>query len=121
MYIFNSTNKFFYTATFYKFWYLNHHPTLDRDANFAFDTHSSHFARHRVKFQTQRSILYFQLIFRIFVYASVIIARARQKKPLWEWEMATYRPPPPALSLGNKRLSPQAKILLALLKRKAFN
>ena len=41
---------------------------------------------------------------------------SRQKKPLWGWEMATYRPPPPALSFSNTRLSPQAKILLALLK-----
>ena len=46
---------------------------------------------------------------------------SRQKKPLWGWEMATYRPPPPALSFSNTWHSPQAKILLALLKRKAFN
>ena len=46
---------------------------------------------------------------------------SRQKKPFWGWEMATYWPPPPALSFSNTRLSPQAKILLALLKRKAFN
>ena len=28
--------------------------------------------------------------------------------------MATYRPPPPALSLGNTRLPPQAKIRLCI-------
>ena len=53
------------------------------------------------------------------------------KKPLWGWEMATDRPPPPVLSsimlceksesVGNTRLLPQAKIcLIALFKRKAL-
>ena len=43
-----------------------------------------------------------------------------RQKPLWGSEMATYRPPPLALSLGNTPLRPKAKILFALLKRKAF-
>ena len=80
------------------------------------DSHSPHFACHRVKFQTQRRILFSTQFSNFCLRFSD--HWSRQKKSLWGWEMATYRPPPPALYLGNT--PPQAKILLALLKRKAF-
>ena len=73
---------------------MNQHSTFDRDANFAFDTHSPHFASHRIKFQTQHRIFSTQLLnFCLRINDHWL----RQKKPLWGWEMATYRPPPPAL------------------------
>ena len=63
------------------------------------------------------NVVYFQLNFLNFCLR-FSDHWSKQKKSLWGWEMATYRPPPPALSLGNT--PPQAKILLALLKYKAF-
>ena len=67
---------------------------FDRDANFAFDTHSPHFASHRIKFQTQHRIFSTQLLNFCLRFSDHWL---RQKKPLWGWETATYRPPPPAL------------------------
>ena len=79
------------------------------------DSHSPHFACHRVKFQTQRRLFPTQFSNFCLRFSD---HWSRQKTSLWGWEMATHRPPAPALYLGNT--PPQAKILLALLKRKAF-
>ena len=58
-------------------WCLNKYSTFDWDRNFAFDTHSAHFASHHVIFQTH-DLVYFQLNFWSFVYASVIIVRSKR-------------------------------------------
>ena len=95
------------------------------DANFAFDTHSPHFASHRDKFQTQHRIFLTKLL---NFCLRLIDHWSRQKRPLWGWEMATdlSTSSPGSFvhhafwkreSVGNRRLVPQAKLLLALLKR----
>ena len=73
--IFHSTSK--HWANFYALlvWCLNQYSTFDWDRNFAFDTHSAHFASHHVILQTH-DLVYFQLNFWSFVYASVITKAA---------------------------------------------
>ena len=88
------------------------------DANFAFDTHSPHFASHRVKFQTQHGIFLTKLL---NFCLRLIDHWSRQKRPLWGWEMATdlSTSSPGSFvhhafwkreSVGNRRLLPQAKM-----------
>ena len=49
---------------------------------------------HHIKFQTQHRIFSTQLLNFCLCFNDHWL---RQKKPLWGWETATYRPPPPAL------------------------
>ena len=89
---------------------------------FAFDTHLVHFASHRVIFQTQPLIFSTQLLNFCLRFSD---HWSRQNKPSWGWEMATDRPPPPALSsimlcekresVGNTRPLPLAKMACLLV------
>ena len=67
--IFNLTNKFLHTATFCQFWYLNRYSTFDGDSNFAFDTFWRILPVTALYFKL--NLVYFELNFWIFVYASV--------------------------------------------------